>query len=170
MVFGAPPPSPPPKASIPATTTAPSEAPLLFSYDPKGTPDPFKPFVDLEMAEKKKKAEEQARLQKQVKPQERQTLSIFPLQRLALDKFKLIGIAGNYRNRTAMVQDPAGKFYPLFVGTVIGLQGAKVVEIRDHSVILEEAVQVATAKSKIKRTEKRRIEMKLHKEGEEEKP
>jgi len=172
MGVSAPPPVPPkaPALSVPPAPAA-AESPFIFKFDPAGKPDPFKPFVDVEMALKKKKAEELSRLQKQQKTKEqKQVLSIFPLQRLALNQFKLVGIAGNAYNRTAMVQDPASKFYPLVIGTLIGLNGAKVVEIRESSVILEEITQVASAKSKKKRTEKKRIEMKLHQEGEEGKP
>ena len=142
------------------------------------------------MAQRKKKAEEQLRLQQQLQQkqrQEKQALSIYPLQRLALHQFKLVGIAGNSSSRTAMVQDPAGKFYPLFIGTQMGLNGAKVVEIRESSVILEELslvtqkqVQVTSKKSKKKLAEKnlpekktiekKYIEIKLHQEGEEGKP
>jgi type IV pilus assembly protein PilP len=153
-----------PQAPLPSI-----ESPLIFKYDPSGKPDPFKPFVDLEMALKKQKAEELLKLQKQ-KAKAKQETSIYPLQRFALDQFKLVGIAGNNINRAAMVQDPAGKYYPLFIQSVIGLNGAKVIEIRESSVILEEMREVASGKSKKKHLEKKHIVMKLHKEGEEGKP
>lgn len=149
-----------PPVSSPAAPAAPpaTASPLIFHYNPTGKPDPFKPFVDAEIALKKKQAEQQKKKQ--------QALPLSPLQRLPLESFKLVGIAGNPQGRKAMVQDVNGKFYPLFVGTYIGLNRAKVVAIRETSVFLEEA----GAQGSGKKAKKKTIEMKLRREGDEGKP
>jgi type IV pilus assembly protein PilP len=167
--------SPAGSQGLQATATAPQSPgqappPLDFSYDPKGKPDPFKPFVDTELALKKQR--EAAELLKARKAQQVQArrLPLSPLRRHGIEQLKLIGIAGNERRRTAMIQDPAGKFYPVSKGTLIGLNGAKVTEIRENKIILEERQEVRSGKSKEKRTTVRLREMKLHREGGEGKP
>jgi len=107
--------------------TAQGVVPIHYAYHPNGKPDPFQPFVEKEISLKKR------RTIKKVKP-----LSIFPLQRAGLGEFKLIGIAGNEQERTAMVTDVRGKFFPLVVGTMIGLNGGRVVRILEDRVIVEE--------------------------------
>jgi type IV pilus assembly protein PilP len=118
-----------------------------YKYNPAGKPDPFKPFIDVEITKQKKAA---------MKPP-----SIFPLQRAPVDHFRLVGIAGNDR-RIAMVQDATAKFYPIFVGTYIGTHGGRVLEILADRVIVEEKIKADAKQSKTKR-----ITMKLHKEGSE---
>ena len=111
--------------------------PLYYAYHPFGKPDPFEPFVEKEIRRKK------LRTAKRVKP-----LSIFPLQRAGVGQFRLIGIAGNEQRRTAMVTDAGGKSFPLTVGTVIGLNGGRVVQILEDRVIVEE--KTAAGKGKYK--------------------
>lgn len=138
---------------------------LIFDYDPKGKPDPFKPFVDAEIAMKKRQLEQRMLAQKQLELKKRQQhglLPLSPLQRQAIEQFKLVGIAGNNRVRKAVVQDGSGKFYPLYTGTLVGLNSAKVVEIREQSVLLEEPAARGAGKSA-----KKYIEIKLHREGDE---
>ncbi len=92
-------------------------------------PDPFLPFLEKEMKLK-------AKVKKVA------TLSIFPLQRLGLEQFKLVGIAGDARRRLAVVEsmDGKGKIYPLKLGTVIGLNKGKVVQINSDSIVVEEVL------------------------------
>jgi type IV pilus assembly protein PilP len=121
--------------------------PISYVYYPSGKPDPFQPFVEKDLSQKKLKA-----MQK-VKP-----LSIFPLQRAGIGEFKLVGIAGNEQGRTAVVTNVRGNFFPLSVGTVIGLNGGKVTEILEDRVIVEE--RTAAGKGQYKT---RRIPLKLQK-------
>jgi len=102
-------------------------APIGYAYHPSGKPDPFVPFVEKELSQKKLKAV------KKVKP-----LSIFPLQRAGIGEFKLVGIAGTDQGRTAIVTNARGNYFPLSVGTVIGLNGGQVTEILEDRVIVEE--------------------------------
>lgn len=146
-----------------AATAAPSEkavdtmitemkAAPAYKYNPVGKPDPFKPFIDLEI-----KARKQLDMLK--------ALPINPLQRAGVEQFRLVGIAVNEHSRIAMVTDVKGKFYPIFVGTYIGLNNGRVVEIRADRVIVEEKGKAETKRAKIKR-----ITMKLRKEEGEVKP
>jgi type IV pilus assembly protein PilP len=62
-----------------------------------------------------------------------------------------------------MVQDVKGKAYPIFVGTYIGQNGGRVVEILPDRIIIEEKIKAEDNKAKPKR-----LTMKLRKdEGEE---
>jgi type IV pilus assembly protein PilP len=149
------------QSTTPPGTQPTTSSPLIFSFDPQGKPDPFKPFVDAEIALKKKQLEEQ--LKKQKKKQV--ALPLSPLQRFGIEQFKLVGIAGNNISRKAIIQDMNGKFYPIATGMLIGLNRAKVVEIRESSVLLEEPLTGGS-----KTPKKKFIEMKLRKEGDEGKP
>ena len=112
-------------------TQAPSLLPVLqtqdntYSYSPLGTPDPFRPFVDVESTAAKKGKEGKAE-------------SIFPLQRVGVENFNLVGIAGDQIRRVAVVEDSTKKFYPLFVGTRIGLHNGKVTDILADRVTVDE--------------------------------
>lgn len=122
----------PPLPAVPAEST--------YSYNPVGKPDPFQPFVDEEISAKKKEGKKNA-------------VSIYPLQRMEADQFRLVGITGNKNRRIAMVEDAAKKYYPLSVGTHIGVNNGKVIEILPDRVVIEEYV---TKKAN-------RIILKLHK-------
>lgn len=124
----------PPALSLTAKTgqpQAPSVPPVLpapestYSYNPLGKPDPFKPFIDAQVTA--------AKIEKEKKVE-----SIFPLQRAEVENFKLVGIVGDDRSRVAMVEDVSKKFYPLFVGTRIGLHNGKVTDILADRVIVDE--------------------------------
>lgn len=125
---------------------APAES--TYSYNPAGKTDPFRPFVDDEIAAKKKEEKK------------KDVSSIYPLQRVEIDKFRVVGIAGEQSRRVAVVEDAAKKYYPLLVGTRIGLNNGKVVEILPDRVIVEE---YKTKKAKT-------IILKLHKNQNEVKP
>jgi len=118
-----------------------------YKYNPAGKPDPFKPFIEQELAAKQR-------------PEKAKPLSIFPLQRAGIDEFKLVGISGDEKVRKAIVQDAKGKIYPLFIGTYIGLNNGRVAEILSDSVIVEEKFKAPAGKTKANR-----IIIKLRTEG-----
>jgi len=95
-----------------------------YSYNPLGKPDPFKPFIDVEIKAAKK---EKSKIE-----------SIFPLQRAEVENFKLVGIVGDQDRRVAVVEDSNKKFYPLFIGTRIGLRDGKVTDILADRVTVDE--------------------------------
>lgn len=97
-----------------------------YSYNPAGKPDPFRPFIVIETA-------------KQAKPEEKKTkTSIFPLQRAEARSYKVVGIVGNEDHRVAIAEDASKKFYPLLIGTRIGLHNGKVIDILPDRVVVEE--------------------------------
>ncbi len=118
-----------------------------YKYNPAGKPDPFKPFIEQELAAKQKLAK--------AKP-----LALSPLQRAGIDQFRLVGISGDEKVRKAIVQDARGKIYPLFIGTYIGLNNGRVAEILADRVIVEEKLKARAGKTKANR-----IMMKLRTEG-----
>jgi type IV pilus assembly protein PilP len=125
--------------AAPAATAAPGATPAQiqqppppastsdnYSYNPSGKPDPFKPFIVVVDVAAKQKAAKKAET------------SIFPLQRAEAESYRVVGIAGNKNHRIAIVEDAAQKFYPLFIGTHIGVYEGKVIEILADRVIVEE--------------------------------
>jgi Tfp pilus assembly protein PilP len=133
-----------------------------YEYSAAGKPDPFKPFMETEPAPKPK--EENLGKKRSVPG-----ASISPLQRLELSQFRLLGIAGDENSRAAIVADGTSKkFYPLFVGTYIGLNGGRVAAILPDRVVVEERTE--TRDKRTKRVQVKKIPMLLHKEQEEGKP
>jgi type IV pilus assembly protein PilP len=112
-----------------------------YSYNPLGKPDPFRPFVTVDVAVAKQQIAKKAEV------------SMFPLQRSEAEKYRVVGIAGDKDHRVAICEDAAKKFYPLYKGTHIGLYDGKVIEIMADRVIVEE---YETKKP-------RRVILKLHK-------
>ncbi len=132
------------ETKIPEVKTGPA-----YKYNPIGKPDPFKPFIEQELSPKKKT--------------ESKTLPISPLQREGIINFKLVGISGDDHHRIAIVQDAKGKAYPIFLGTYIGQDGGRVVEILPDRIIIEEKIKVEGKQAKTNR-----LTVKLRKdEGEE---
>ncbi|MBI4634357.1 MAG: pilus assembly protein PilP [Deltaproteobacteria bacterium] len=150
----------PTKAPVPASlpAKAPESAPAKtsplesYTYNPVGKPDPFLPFIEKDLIVKKKAGKSSR-------------ASIFPLQNAGVDQFKLVGIAGNERRRTAVVEDERGKFYTLNEGTYIGQNNGRVKSILADRVIVEEKISLESGGARINR-----ITIKLHKEDNEGKP
>ena len=133
---------------------APPEMPE-YRYDQKGKIDPFKPFVRLELPTATKKGPEKKKL----------SGNLTPLQRVALDKVRVTGIAGTSSKRVAMVEDGGGKGYIVYLGTLIGPDGGKVIQILPDRVVVEERHQESKGKEK-----SHRVALKLHKEEGEGRP
>ncbi|OIP89652.1 MAG: hypothetical protein AUK26_11015 [Syntrophaceae bacterium CG2_30_58_14] len=112
--------------------------------------------METDPALKKKMEEEQ---KKKAALQER---PISPLQQAELGQFRLVGIAGDRARQTAIVEDGvAKKYYPLFVGTYIGMNGGRVAAILPDRVVVEEKAEKQAKKAQI-----RRVTVMLHKEEE----
>jgi len=130
----------------------------VYQYNARGKADPFKPFMETDPDVINKKAA--ALKQKTAKASNKM---ISPLQRADIDKFLLVGIAGDQNRRTAIVEDKAAKrHYPLFMGTHIGKNGGRVAAILADRVIVEEIVR--DDQKKTKKRQVNRIEMFLHKD------
>jgi len=126
-----------------------------YRYDPKGKTDPFKPFVRLELPTPSKKGPEKRKL----------SGNLTPLQRVALDKVRVTGIAGSSSKRVAMVEDGGGKGYIVHLGTLIGPDGGRVIQILPDRIVVEERHQESKGKEK-----SHRVALKLHKEEGEGRP
>jgi type IV pilus assembly protein PilP len=126
-----------------------------YRYDPRGKIDPFKAFVRLEApAPTAKKG-----------PEKKLSGAFTPLQRVALDKVRVTGIAGTSSKRVAMVEDGGGKGYMVYVGTLIGMNGGRVIQILPDRLIVEEKLEESKGKEK-----SHRVALKLHKEEGEGRP
>jgi len=136
-----------PAAALPPAPT--------YEYNAAGKPDPFKPFMETDPALIKKMEEEQ---KKRAASRER---PISPLQQADIGQFRLVGIAGDQSRCVAIVEDGVKKFYPLFIGTYIGLNGGRVAAILPDRVVVEEKAAKQAKKAQI-----RRVTVMLHKEEE----
>lgn len=107
--------------------------PVYYHYNAAGKPDPFKPFVDKEMLAKQKT--------------EKAAVSIFPLQKAGVDQFNLVGIMISRERKVAIVETKDGKGrYPVALGTIIGMNKGKVVDIKSDQITIEEVTQGRTGK------------------------
>lgn len=158
-VTAAPAATPPAAKPVALNPVAEPQAPPLempdYRYDPKGKTDPFKPFVKLELPTPSKKGPEKRKL----------SGNLTPLQRVALDKVRVTGIAGSSSKRVAMVEDGGGKGYIVHLGTLIGPDGGRVIQILPDRVVVEERHQESKGKEK-----SHRVALKLHKEEGEGRP
>jgi len=154
-------------AAAPGTKTVPPAvlavkavpAPAAYVYNAAGKPDPFRPFIEMELALRKKKQEEQ------LKKESLKETPISPLQQADIWKFRLVGIAGDREKEkaSAIVEDGTKKkYYPLFVGTYIGLNGGRVAVILPDRVIVEEPAGPPPKKGQ--KAPLRRINMMLHRD------
>ena len=138
-----------PGANVAETKVPDVKTAAAYKYNPIGKPDPFKPFIEQELSPKKKA--------------ESKTLPISPLQREGINNFRLVGVSGDDHHRIAIVQDVKGKAYPIFLGTYIGQNGGRVVEILPDRIIIEEKNKLEDKQAKTNR-----LTLKLRKdEGEE---
>jgi Tfp pilus assembly protein PilP len=142
-----------PAAALPPAPT--------YEYNATGKSDPFEPFMETDPALKAKKEED---LRKKAAAGVKGR-PISPLQQVDIEQLRLVGIAGDDRRRTAIVEDGvAKKHYPLFVGTYIGMNGGRIVSIRPDRVIIEERLPGQSPKAK--KPKVKRITVMLHKEDE----
>ena len=92
----------------------------VYTYNPAGKRDPFKPFISLGP----KKAAHTARLT--------------PLQRYDVSELKLVGILKGPIGYRALVEDASGKGFIITKGTLIGREDGHVKEIRKDRVIIKQ--------------------------------
>ncbi len=127
----------------------PADEAASYHYDPKGKTDPFKPFLNLEVA-------------KVTTGKPNRAIARTPLQEVGLEQFKLVGIAlGSYK-KAAVVEDSKGKGYIIAEGTLIGHNHGRVAEILRDRMIVEERFFDGSGKNKTQRTV-----IKLHKDEKE---
>lgn len=138
------------------TVAVPASSAPAYRYSSKGKADPFKPFMETDIAVITKRNEEQKRRQTKTVAG---TLS--PLQKDAISRFVLVGIVGDFKERIAVVEDKAAnRHYPIFPGTYIGQNGGRVETILADRVIVKEIVQDENTQNK--KQQYRTIEILLH--------
>ncbi len=96
----------------------------LYTYNPAGKRDPFKPFITLGPR----------------KPAP--TARLTPLQRYDVSELKLVGVLKGPMGYRALVEDASGKgFIILSKGTLIGRENGRVKEIHEDRVIIKQTRQ-----------------------------
>lgn len=68
------------------------------------------------------------------------------LQKIELNKFRLVAVVTGTATPMAMVQDPAGKGYTVRIGTRIGKQLGQVKQIRREEIVIQEEFRDFTGK------------------------
>jgi Tfp pilus assembly protein PilP len=131
------------KAPPPEKSSTPQKA-AVFSYNPQGLVDPFKPFIQIGASAKPVPGVPRT-----------------PLQEYDLSQLKLTAIIwlGSDESR-AMVEDSAGKGFTVQKGTYIGKRGGKVKVIHKDRVVVEVPLGTLETGSKT-----REIVMKMPEEG-----
>ena len=102
--------------------------PKRMPYNPAGKVDPFAPLYKEE-----KEKEAQKVVAKPKGPERPRT----PLEKLDLAQLKLTAIISTANIRKALVEEVSGKGYVVGIGTRIGLERGKVVEIAQDRIIIE---------------------------------
>jgi type IV pilus assembly protein PilP len=114
-------------------------------YNPVGKIDPFQPLFREEP-----KIPEVAKAEiKPKKPERPRT----PLEKLDLGQLKLTAIVFVGNSAKGLVEEASGKGYVVGVGTPIGLERGKVVEITRNGIIIEQETEDDFGKSVIKKKE-----------------
>jgi type IV pilus assembly protein PilP len=127
-------PAAPPSAEVKAEPPPPATA---YNYASKGKVNPFRPLVveKVEAPVKPKGVEE-------IPP------DATPLERIDLDKLKLVAVVWNIPEPKAMVEDSTGKGYILTKGTPIGKNRGKVSQIHAAGVVVTERQEASPGNMK----------------------
>ncbi len=124
----------PPPGEVKAESPPPAVA---FTYNPKGKVNPFKPLVvEKPAAPVKPKGVEE------IPP------DATPLERIDLDKLKLVAVVWNIPEPKAMVEDSGGRGYILTKGTPIGKHRGQVSRIFSAGVVVTERDEAAPGTKK----------------------
>ena len=119
----------------------PDKAEAVYSYNPTGKPDPFKPFIQLTPVKKGSGS-----------------FPLTPLQKFDISQLKLVAIISTPEGNIALVEDATGKGYFLKKGTLVGKNDGKVTKIFKDKVIIEEVYQDVLGQTKTNE-----ISLSLHK-------
>ena len=132
--------TPPTKAKTPPVPVlmAKVEPPpaVMYSYNPKGKPDPFKPLL----------VERPETPQKKTAAAEVVSEGATPLERMDLGQVKLVAIIWNIQNPKAMVEDGGGKGYIISQGTLVGKNKGSVTQIAPTGVVIKEKYETPGGK------------------------
>jgi len=131
----------PAKAPAPSAAEVKAESPppaVAYTYNPKGKVNPFKPLV----VEKPEAPVKAAKSVEVIPP------DATPLERIDLDKLKLVAVVWNIPEPKAMVEDSGGKGYILTKGTPIGKQRGQVSRIFAAGVVVTEKYEASPGSMK----------------------
>lgn len=98
-------------------------------YDAQGKIDPFRPLIQ-------EKSEETKPI---VDPGPKRILT--PLEKVELSQIRLVAIILMDKKQIAMVEEANGKGYEVGIGTYIGKNQGRVIEIKNSSIIIKELVK-----------------------------
>ena len=98
-------------------------------YNPAGKINPFEPLF---------KAEPE---RPQVAKQRKKRIPRTPLEKIDIGQLKLVAIVQASTGNRAMVQEASGKGYIVKMGTYIGLNSGKVIQISPERVVIEEEIE-----------------------------
>jgi len=114
--------------SVEKEKVAKASTPKRMPYNPVGKVDPFAPLYKEEKEKDAKKV-----VVKPKGPERPRT----PLEKLDLAQLKLTAIVSTSDQKRALVEEVSGKGYVVELGTRIGLERGKVVEIARDRIIIE---------------------------------
>ena len=115
------------KDELPAD--APKQADLSYTYNAVNRRDPFKTYFD-ELSQNEQ--QDQANLTE--------------LQKIDLDKLKLVAVVVGTATPMAMVEDPAGRGHTVKIGTLVGKRLGQVKHIRRGEIVVQEEFRDFTGK------------------------
>lgn len=119
-------------------------------YNAQGKIDPFKPLF-------------QEKSDVRTPALERPERILTPLEKIELSQIRLVAVLATKNRKFAMVEEASGKGYEVQIGTYMGKNQGRIVEIRDSSILVKEIYR--DFKGRLKERVK---EIKMHKkEGEE---
>ncbi len=109
-------------------------------YNPKGKLDPFEPLFRQQPAAKSKK-----------KKRKRRKGPLTPLEKVDLSQLRLTGVILAKTGNRALVREASGKGYVVKVGTPIGINSGRIVQILKDRIIVEEEVEDLLGKVTVKK-------------------
>ena len=115
------------EAEVPAE--APKQQDLSYTYNAVNRRDPFKTYFD-ELSQNEQ--QDQANLTE--------------LQKIDLDKLKLVAVVVGTATPMAMVEDPAGRGHTVKIGTLVGKRLGQVKHIRRGEIVVQEEFRDFTGK------------------------
>jgi type IV pilus assembly protein PilP len=126
---------------------------LFLEIETAGLPEPYNPEnkIDPFMPLFKEGPEAKAEISQKVEREKR--IPRTPLERIDLGQLKLVGIIQSPKGNKGLVEEASGKGYIISMGTYMGTNGGKVIEISKDRVIAEEEVDDVLGKLTLQKRE-----------------
>ena len=119
-------------------------ASVLDLYNPENKIDPFMPLF-------REGPKAETEISRKVEREKR--IPRTPLERIDLSQLKLVGIIQSPSGNKGLVEEASGKGYIISMGTYMGTNGGRVVEISKDRVFVEEEVDDVLGKLTLQRRE-----------------